>query len=390
MALNRGDSGGSGGMEDLAREAVKSFREAIEKSKEAMAEAFADPNAPPVLSEAALRYPPDLQGYVQTVLTEAATWEKQLKERFGKAIEYEIDLPGFTGEPERNAFALIQLKEVGVDWVFWAVTNLAEKDAAIANLVRQRLRTLRIVHVATATEKSLTADGNALVLRLALHKDYSGYLTMPEMTAVLPGLLGAMAEVPREVLVAHWKKLEPAKEKKPKVPAVDPALFAGARRDAEGTLKNCAGQLEALIGRRVALELDWRAVGKNAERVWAALNAGLSPVLAGVALAAQDAGVKAEMARRVRKVLLRPVKGKAGFVMKGTTLVYQVTAGENVPGDAMGANRALKGLFALKVKKPVVVKRGRSISKSNKAREKPKSKVAREKAIKYCPYPSGP
>jgi hypothetical protein len=201
---------------------------------------------------------------------------------------------------------------------------------------------------------------------------------MQEMAGLMPGLVEQMAEVPREELHAFWTG---EAEEKNEEPVIDPKVEAleSARKDAAGTLANCGPQLEGVFGSGVKMEMDWEGI-LDAEGVWGALNASLSPVLAGVMVAAQDEGVKQELRKRVKGILLKAVAaGGQGFWIQGKRLVYQAAGA--VPLDAMKAAEMLKGILLGKEKKAVVKKKAPAATKKAavKAKGKKEGRVAKVK-----------
>jgi hypothetical protein len=123
-------------------------------------------------------------------------WQQNLVEELGTPIGWDVDFDGFASHPDmqKNLFAQHLLREHGIDHIYYAISNLAKRDPAFKDAFARRVGMIRLTHVPTPEEKSLSGDGMTIELKLALHEGYEGYLTPQELEEQLPGIVFAMTE----------------------------------------------------------------------------------------------------------------------------------------------------------------------------------------------------
>ena len=134
----------------------------------------------------------------------AKSWEKNLEELFKSRIQYAFDWDGFTCHDDegKNAFALTQLREKGIEWMAQALASLAEKNPNFKQQVPSRVRWIYLEFAPRAELKGIRGEQTTLALKLFLHEGYAGYLTLKELEKALPKIVAEMPDIAEEAAAA--------------------------------------------------------------------------------------------------------------------------------------------------------------------------------------------
>jgi len=167
----------------------------------------------------------------------------RLCEAVNSWIDFEVDWAGFTShsEPGKNQFALIQLSEVGLGWVFYALSGQCEEDAEFKARLADRVRKLRLAHVPSAKEKDISFEGSTLVYKMFLHTDYNGRFVIDHL---------------KEIFAEVVERMAPGAPPSPKVIAE----IEACERDA---LPLAAAKLAKMLGHDVTITIDRASIGNN-------------------------------------------------------------------------------------------------------------------------------
>lgn len=300
------------------------------------------------------------------------TWEKQLLELFGRPIRYSVDYEAFTADPDegRNLFALTLLREHGIDRLFYALTNLAEKNPNFKQQFPQRIAWLRIENAWSNEAKSLSGDQTCILYRLFVHEGYKGYLLPREVEKQLPAIVAAMPEIawdePAPDVSAErtpeeneeltelqtledrqddqedsdedpqdgedaGEETQEEEEEQPLAPVDD--TFRQMQIQIDAMLPAYAQQCTLLLKKPVAFAIDWNTVDPRPEVIGMLLNASLSPVLGGIALLTQDKIRHAQLHTLLERVLIRQahIPTDHGFAFDAGTLRFTAFLSPTMP-----------------------------------------------------------
>lgn len=181
----------------------------------------------------------------------------------------EFDWASFVDHPDINCVlrGFHTLKDEGLYLLHRALIDVLEDDE-IREIAAQRLRGIGFVHVPTPEEKSIVADGQALVLRLYVHEGTDGCLDVDEVAERIPDLLRSMApaddgypepdepdEVEEEEEPEEVVEEAPESEFDQSVASMEADILPGMRE-----------QLEELFGRETPLRIDWESLDGDMDR----------------------------------------------------------------------------------------------------------------------------
>jgi hypothetical protein len=343
-------------------------------------------------------------------------WEKQLFALFGRPIRYSVDYEAFTADPDegKNVFALTLLREHGIDRLFYALSNLAEKNPNFKQQFPQRIAWLRIENAWTNDAKSLSGDQTCILYRLFVHEGYKGYLLPKDVEKQLPAIVAAMPEIVWDEPAAPVDETPPADQSEleelqsladddagdaensddAETPDTTPAPdgdhleqcsntgandpFLQMQAQINAMLPAYAQQCTMLLNKPVPFEIEWPTVDHNPEVIGLLLNASLTPLLGGIALLAQDKIRCAQLHTLLDRILIRQAHAPTehGFAFDAGVLSFSAYLSPGMPpmdpqlaASLLGA--VLNNVSAGKSAKP---KKAAPRSKKPGPKKKPKKK----------------
>ena len=306
----------------------------------------------------------------------AKSWEKNLEELFGIRIQYAFDWDGFTCKEDegKNAFALTRLRENGIEWMAQALASLAEKNPNFKQQVPLRVRWIYLEFAPEPELKGIRGEQTTLALKLFLHEGYAGYLTLKELEKALPKIVAEMPDIGGEAgpepdegerreleeMGRLEDEMEGEEEDEDKdededdgegivVPeGVDPNdrtpqpyqpepveenVSAEVRRQLEAVLPAYAQQCTMILGKGVTFGIEWESLTGGVEAMGMLLNAGLTPMLGGLAILLNDAKRKQQAQEAISRVVLRQAAGASehGFTLRNGILTYAVLVSPAMP-----------------------------------------------------------
>jgi hypothetical protein len=298
-------------------------------------------------------------------------WEKQLLALFGRPIRYSVDYEAFTADPDegKNVFALTLLREHGIDRLFYALSNLAEKNPNFKQQFPQRIAWLRIENAWTNDAKSLSGDQTCILYRLFVHEGYKGYLLPKDVEKQLPAIVAAMPEIVWDEPAAPVDEIPPADQSEleelqslsdddagdaensddAETPDTTPAPdgdhleqysntgandpFLQMQAQINAMLPAYAQQCTMLLNKPVPFEIEWPTVDHNPEVIGLLLNASLTPLLGGIALLAQDKIRCAQLHTLLDRILIRQAHAPTehGFAFDAGVLSFSAYLSPGMP-----------------------------------------------------------
>ena len=295
----------------------------------------------------------------------AKSWEKNLEELFKSRIQYAFDWDGFTCHDDegKNAFALTQLREKGIEWMAQALASLAEKNPNFKQQVPLRVRWIYLEFAPRAEMKGIRGEQTTLALKLFLHEGYAGYLTLKDLEKALPKIVAEMPDIAEEAAaepdegerreLEEMARLEDEMEEGDKdkdkeeeeegedlddraaqqAEPVEENVPAEMRKQLEAVLPAYAQQCTMMLGTGVTFGIEWESLTGGVEVMGMLLNAGLTPVLGGLAILMSDAKRKAQAQEAISRVVLRQAAGASehGFTLREGTLRYAVMVSPAMP-----------------------------------------------------------
>ena len=328
----------------------------------------------------------------------AKSWEKNLEELFGIRIQYAFDWDGFTcNEDEgKNAFALTRLRENGIEWMAQVLASLAEKNPNFKQQVPLRVRWIYLEFAPRAEMKGVRGEQTTLALKLFLHEGYSGYLTLKELEKALPKIVADMPDIAGEASPQPEEgEMEgEEKEAETEVPeGVDPNdrapqpyqpepveenVPAEVRKQFEQVLPVYAQQCAMILGKAVTFGIEWESLTGGVEAMGMLLNAGLTPVIGGLAILLSDAKRKQQAQEAISRVVLRQTMAGSehGFTLKDGTLTYAVMVSPAMPTmDPQLAATLLGTVLDTQTRARRVGAKTRKAAKPAKKKAKPPAKT---------------
>ena len=108
---------------------------------------------------------------------------------------------------------------------------------------------------------------------------------------------------------------------------------AEVRKQLEAVLPAYAQQCTMMLGKGVTFGIEWESLTGGVEAMGMLLNAGLTPVLGGLAILMSDAKRKAQAQEAISRVVLRQAAagGEHGFTLREGTLRYAVMVSPAMP-----------------------------------------------------------
>ena len=269
---------------------------------------------------------------IEEIRRQTQYWEEQLASPEHDApATYAIDFAGFTSvaDDHKVRFALTQLREHGIDVIYYAITRLLESNPNFKQQFQKRVRRLLINHVPDSSQKSLSCYDDALVYQTALHNGYKGYLTIDDMVKRLPGLVAAMTDISDEETMTDetgdsTQTTQGETDELNRMAQYEDEItenqgttdevedntngnaeaFAQVRRDMEPTLTSFTQQFASMIGKPIPLSIDWDSLNQDPVAVGMLLNVCLSPIMAGFIDLSQNSSYREDAAKYIQEIVL--------------------------------------------------------------------------------------
>ena len=288
----------------------------------------------------------------------AKRWETSLMELFrekgssdggeippGVSIQYAFDWDGFTcnDDENKNALALTRLRENGIDWMYYALASLVEKNPNFKQQLPMRVRWIYLEHAPSAAEKGIRGEQTTLALKIFLHEGYDGYLTPKDLERALPGIVAAMPDIEME------KPAGPTQEEQEELAELEELQkseekLAALREAVDLRLRKFAQSMIDITGSRLPVEVAWESFQGTAEEVDPFLAGVLLTVTRALSLAGRDVAIQSVVAAKLDKVVLR--EGNAedeeeeGFSIESRVLTFTAVREEGKepmePKEALG------------------------------------------------------
>jgi len=296
----------------------------------------------------------------------AKTWEKSLFDLFGTEIKYAFDWDGFTCMPEdRNAFALTQLREVGIDFIYYAISNLAEKNPNFKQQFPQRIKWIYLEHTPTAEKKSVRGDQTTIAVRLYLHEGYDGYLTIKDLEKALPAIVANMPDIiPEPPPASDQQDLQELAA----LAAKDQEMV-DTRVQAEAALARFSKSLEATIGNAIPVEIHWATLEGDAKDVRDFLNLAMPPLAGALAMIKkEDPFMLSSVAAMIDKIVVEQADCEEGhqFTFESRVLTMAIFREEGfpvmTPAEAYHEIREILGVPATEKRAEEAMKREQNLN----------------------------
>ncbi len=277
---------------------------------------------------------------IEDLRNHAEYWENELAgPAYDAPVAFAIDFAGFTTAPDDTqvSFALTQLREHGIDALYYAITRLFESNPNFKQQFQRRVRRLIINHAPDPAQKNLGHCDDAIIYQTHLHQGYKGYLTIDEMVKRLPGIVAEMNDIndgassspamdePMEAteteadelsrMAAIEDRISDEQDGSDAMPDSDDdrdanaEAFAQVRQDMEGTLPNLSQSLAGIIGKPIPITIDWVTLDNDPVAVGLLLNACLSPIMTGFMELSQHAAYRADAVKYIREIVLARAAG---------------------------------------------------------------------------------
>jgi len=226
---------------------------------------------------------------IKEKVPKTAEW---LCETLGTWIDFDVEWDGFLAPTESGKLqlTLMELGNVGLDWVYYALTGQCEESPDFKAKLFDRVRAIRYIHAPNPKAKSITAEGSTLVYRLFLHDGYDGRFIIDHLKEIFEEVVETMAPgaPPSQKVIEELDRCEQN---------VVPAMRS---------------KIAKVLGVDVAIKIDRASVGNNlgvARRLGAA---GLKSVLDAIVDVARDKNVRKRLAGALKAITVRSADKREG------------------------------------------------------------------------------
>ncbi len=217
---------------------------------------------------------------------------ERLCEKIGSWIDIDIEWDGFLAHKDSGKLqlTLMELGNVGLDWVYYALTGQCEESADFREKLLDRVRGIRFVHAPNAKAKNISAEGSTLVYHLFLHDGYDGRFIIDHLKEIFEEVVETMAP---GAPVSKKVTDELDRCEQVVVQAMQDALF------------------EAL-GVSVFIKIDRKSIGNNLLAARQLGTAGLKPVVDAILDLARDNESKRKLTESLKVIRVRREDNRDG------------------------------------------------------------------------------
>ena len=237
-----------------------------------------------------------------------------LCETLGTWIDFEVEWDGFLAltDSGKLQLTLMELGNVGLDWVYYALTGQCEESADFKSKLFDRVRAIRYIHAPNPKAKSITAEGSTLVYRLFLHDGYDGRFIIDHLKEIFEEVVETMAPgaPPSQKVIDELDRCEAN---------VIPAMQS---------------KIAKVLCVDVAIKIDRASIGNNLGAARQLGTAGLKSVLDAIVDLARNKDVRKRMAVALKTITVRAADTREGnrCVFKEGELLVETCL------DATGSN----------------------------------------------------
>lgn len=271
-------------MEEVGKQMGAALGGIAEGIANAFNEAFGSDEQPPNWSDAPDE-PRDFELFDVPELTALPKIAAACSEAVGSPVEVLADVKGVLelyGSDEFETIFNWFDNDLMASWP----ARLAEINGATG--LKNRLRAIRLHSVWQAESRKMYVDGNDLVYCLD-PRTQAGFYPEADVAEMLPGMLAGLPE-----------RINPAAAGKTEIPAMCPPSIEDCKETAARWMK----KISAVVGRDVALRIDWNRVQdavpeKSTLYLW-----GLNRVYGGLVYACRDEQTREKLRTELRGIIL--------------------------------------------------------------------------------------